>query len=90
MVRPWTAVSPQCQRPNGQVLLLTFAVRCVLLDLPAQLGHISPTSGTSGLVQLLYVALRFLVLRGVLCCCKLPARTMTLRGRRLLSGHTKQ
>lgn len=53
-------------------------MRRVLLDLPAQLGDVAPSPGASGLVQLLYVALRFLVLRGVLFCCKLPARSMTL------------
>lgn len=55
-------------------VLLTLPVRCVFLYLPAQLRHIGPSSSTSGLVQLLDVALRFLVLRGVLCWCKLWAQ----------------
>jgi hypothetical protein len=58
--------------------LLTFSMRRVFLDFPAQLGHIFPTSRTSCLVQLLQVALGLLALRGVLYCCKLPMPNMTL------------
>jgi hypothetical protein len=57
---------------------LTFSVRRVFLDFPAQLGHVFPTSRASRLIQLLQVALGFLALRGVLYCCKLPMPNMTL------------
>jgi hypothetical protein len=44
----------------------TFSVRRVLLDFAAELGNILPPAGTSGLVQLLDVALGLFVLRGIL------------------------
>lgn len=72
-VRPGRAVS-HALRLWGRPGRLTLAVRCVLLNLAAQLGHVFPACCASGLVELVDVALGLFALRGVLCRCKLPER----------------
>ena len=61
-VRPGARVSC-CERlQTGDTGLLTLAVRCVFLNLPAQLGDVAPPAGAAGVVELPKVAQRLVAL----------------------------
>jgi hypothetical protein len=72
-VRPACPVSPQPATASGRASR-TFSVGRMLLDLPAQLGHLLPAPGASSLVQLLEVALGLVALGGLLCRGELRRR----------------